>query len=156
MVKEQGTVVLVGDNGVWVETLRKSACSGCKARKGCGQHLADKYAAKSSKGYVKAASDWSFSEGDRVIIGIPEGALLRSSIIVYLLPLAFLMVSVGMSAFFQLNDAFTAFSCIAGLLAGFITLRLISKKESDLCDVRVIGLAPATLDPLEVKLANSS
>lgn len=39
MLTEQGVVSGVDSDGIWVETLKASACGQCSARAGCGQRL---------------------------------------------------------------------------------------------------------------------
>ncbi|WP_300492285.1 SoxR reducing system RseC family protein, partial [uncultured Alcanivorax sp.] len=39
MLLEQGTVVAVEADAIWVETVRASTCGACKAKAGCGHHL---------------------------------------------------------------------------------------------------------------------
>lgn len=50
---------------------------------------------------VRAISTLSLQTGDSVIIGLAEGALLRGSLLVYLLPMALLLVGalLGQAAF---------------------------------------------------------
>ena len=43
MILETGRIVAIEPEGVWVETIQKSACGSCKAEKGCGQSLINKW-----------------------------------------------------------------------------------------------------------------
>ncbi len=145
MIEEQGTVVSVSGDSVWVETLRKTSCSGCKLKSGCGQHLAEKYQLKKNNAYIKAECGLAVSEGDQVVVGIPEGALLRASALVYLLPLIFLMGTLWFSVFAQLSDVITMLVAGGGLLLGFLAVRLLSDRRSDLCRVKIIRIVPPLL-----------
>ena len=71
MVKEQGRVVAVEPDGVWIETLRRSACSSCAGKSGCGQHLAERSRqADPSLSYIKVSSARVLHEGDLVVVGM--------------------------------------------------------------------------------------
>lgn len=87
MIEEQGRVVAVESGAVWVETLRKSTCSSCSVKAGCGQGLLDQLGANGRRGYVRALSDLQLNVGDTVVIGVHEDLLVRGSLLVYLLPL---------------------------------------------------------------------
>ncbi|MET4708605.1 SoxR reducing system RseC family protein [Endozoicomonas lisbonensis] len=88
MIEEQGRVVTVEEGAVWVETIRKTTCSSCSARNGCGQHLAEKYKSSKTHSYIRAANETgsTIKEHDEVVIGIPEDSLMKASMVVYLLP----------------------------------------------------------------------
>lgn len=62
MLTETGRVIAIDDDGVWVETLKQSACHQCKARKGCGQKLLASTFANTSKLKVYFRSPTSFSQ----------------------------------------------------------------------------------------------
>lgn len=87
MIEEPGRVITVEAGAVWVETLRKSTCSSCSANAGCGQGMLDKLAIKRERGYVRALTSLQLAVGDSVVIGVREDALVRYSLLVYLLPL---------------------------------------------------------------------
>lgn len=87
MIEEQGCVVGVEQGAVWVETLRKSACSGCSNSVGCGQGLMDRLGVRGRHVTVRALSNLQLRVGDVVVIGVREGFLVRGSFLVYLLPL---------------------------------------------------------------------
>ena len=72
MIEEHGRVVSVETGAVRVETVRKSTCSSCNARNGCGQYLIEKYKSNHSHSCIRANADnLSIHEHDEVIIGIP-------------------------------------------------------------------------------------
>jgi sigma-E factor negative regulatory protein RseC len=142
MIEEEGRVVAVEKDAVWVETIRKSTCSSCTARNGCGQHLADKYRSKKSHSYIRAVSDISLEEDDKVVVGIPETALIKVSILVYLLPLVSMMSSLWLASWLGWGDPLIAASALAGLAAGFLPVRALGHQSSDMCRVKVIQVLP--------------
>ncbi|MDX1655042.1 MAG: SoxR reducing system RseC family protein [Candidatus Competibacteraceae bacterium] len=91
MIEEQAQVVEAGGGFAWVETQRQSACGSCNARSVCGSAaLARVLGQRRSR--VRVLSDLPLKPGDRVLIGLQEGALVRGSLVVYLLPLAALLL----------------------------------------------------------------
>ncbi|WOG25567.1 SoxR reducing system RseC family protein [Endozoicomonas sp. 8E] len=142
MIEEEGRVVAVEQGTVWVETIRKSTCSSCSVRNGCGQNLLEKYRSNKHQSYIQAINDFSIEENDQVIIGIPESALMRASFLVYLMPLAGMMGALWLATAVGWNDFFTALSAMTGLAAGFVPVRMLGQSTSDLCRVRVIKVLP--------------
>lgn len=142
MIEEKGRVVAVGQDDVWVETIRKSTCSSCSARNGCGQSLLERYRPNRQQSYIRAMNGFSIQENDQVVIGIPESALMRASVLVYLLPLIGMMGSIWLATVTGWNDFYTVLSAIAGLAVGFVPVRMRVQSTSDMCRVRVIKVLP--------------
>ncbi len=138
MIEEQGSVVTIDDDAVWVETERKTTCSSCSARHGCGQHLSEKYKPKNSHAYIKAACSLSLNEGDKVVIGIPETALMKASLLVYMLPLFTMMSGMWLASTLGLSDPGVLLITVASLLLGFFPVRKLGQQTGDMCRVKVI------------------
>ncbi len=90
MLREQGRVVAVEQEAVWVETIRSSVCGRCAAKAGCGQGMLGR--ASSGKGLIRVQSSTELAAtecaiDDYVDIELPESVILRGSLLVYLLPL---------------------------------------------------------------------
>ena len=153
MLQETGVVVEVVSDGLWVETYKKSSCSGCSAQKGCGQKLFIESATKPSrlKGtYIKAvfsesAQKHSWVAGDRAILGIEEGALVKSALVVYLIPLVSMVLfalvgaeipfgeTIESQSFTKTNDLGAILGALGGLISGGGVVRchaLFSKQKS--------------------------
>lgn len=90
MIEEQGRVVALTGDRAWVQTLSQSACQSCKVRAGCGQKLmADMTGAKVRQ--ICIDNPVHARVGDEVRLGIEESALLRASVLVYLVPVLALL-----------------------------------------------------------------
>lgn len=161
MVEEEGRVVTVEQDAVWVETIRKSTCSSCSARNGCGQHLIEKYRSSKSHSYIRATCSPSLSalslrENDRVVIGIPEAALVQASLLVYLLPLVSMIGSLWLASSLGLHDLVTALVALAGLGLGFIPVRLLGARTGDMCRVKVVRkLSSVQVEPELIPVSKS-
>ncbi|MRI34877.1 transcriptional regulator [Endozoicomonas sp. OPT23] len=138
MIEEQGRVVAVEEGTVWIETERKSTCSSCSAKNGCGQHLADKYRTKNTHSYIRATSALNLVEGSSVVVGIPEAALMKASVLAYLLPLLFMMAAIWGVNLSGMHELVAIPAALAGLTLGFVPAKILGGKASDICKVKVI------------------
>ena len=138
MIEEQGRVVAVEEGTVWVETERKSTCSSCSAKNGCGQHLVDKYRTKKTHSYIRASSNLDLNEGSTVIVGIPEASLMKASVLAYLLPLVFMMAAIWGVNLAGMHELVALPAALAGLVLGFIPARMLGDKAGDICKVTVV------------------
>lgn len=143
MIEEQGRVVGVERGCVWVETVRQSSCASCSARNGCGQHLSEKYKPDASLSYINAVSAIVLKKGDRVIVGIPEGSLLKASFLLYLFPLLLMMSGVWLLSLLVVADWVLALVAGILLLSGFSLVRVVGKRSADMCRVEVIRKLPS-------------
>ena len=105
----------VENDGVWVETIRSSACGRCAARAGCGQGVMSQWGL--GKGLIRAVESSQVLArdcgiGDTVDIELPERALLWSVFWVYTLPLCLALV------FTVLLNPKGELAAIAGFLFG--------------------------------------
>src|SRR5690606_26683622 len=105
------------EGAVWVETLRRSTCSACSASAGCGQGLMDKLGVGQRRGYVRALTDLQLAVGDGVVIGIREDLLVRSSLLVYLLPLLGLFAGAMLAQWLALAESFVILGGLSGLFS---------------------------------------
>ena len=100
MIEEQGRVVAREPGAIWVETVRAGTCSSCQARQGCGHSVINRQAA-GQRARLRVVTDLSFRDGDPVVIGVPEKAVLYGALWVYALPLALLFGGASGRAYTQ-------------------------------------------------------
>lgn len=156
MPVETGRVVAIEAGAVWVETIRRSACSGCAAQKGCGQALLDSGSDK-RRGRLRivpgALPTSQLSIDDEVVIDIADDTILRASLVAYAMPLS-AMVTGAIAAVQWLpgnEDLVAVFGACAGLLLGFALVRRHGVRhrgnpvfEPVLCGVSADCAKPAT------------
>lgn len=144
MIEEHGRVVAVERRAVWVETIRKTTCSSCSAKNGCGQHLVEKYKSNKSHSYIRATndSDSVIQKHDEVIIGLPEGSLMKASVVVYLLPLMCMLAVLWLTSFYNLSDLTAVILALFGLAVGLVPVRLFGQRAGDMCKVQVMKVIP--------------
>jgi len=126
MVEESARVVKVEKDTVWVQAIAKSACGSCQAQKGCGHSLLAKVGQKQIDLPVER-NGIHVQENDQVIIGVPEQAILRSSILMYGLPLLLMIVIALITSSIGLEEKLSVLLSFVGLLAGFIWINRQTK-----------------------------
>lgn len=95
VVEERGQVIEVSTAGAVVAVVQTSACQSCKARQGCGQAVLSEWGStdrQDAKNHFFIDSALNQTEqvlrpGDIVRLGIPEDALSRAAVWMYLWPL---------------------------------------------------------------------
>jgi sigma-E factor negative regulatory protein RseC len=146
MLTEHARVIAVEEDGLWVETLKLSACGACAAQKGCGQQLLHKY--MSDMTCIKARFferdvNTIWKSGDAVEIGVNENALVANALLVYLLPLVCLMAMVALTHALALPEWAVATSALAGLLFASSLIKyfypFLLKRKLRSLDVVVLG-----------------
>ena len=92
MITEQARVVKVGPSGELVlEVQRQTACGNCEVQGACGVGAIGRLLGV-RKPQLTLPGNRSVKTGDIVTIGIPEGALVKTSLAIYLLPLIALLI----------------------------------------------------------------
>ncbi|EZQ18804.1 transcriptional regulator [Pseudomonas sp. G11-1] len=122
MIEEQARVLSVEQGAVWVETIRRSACSSCQARAGCGQSLLQRLGG-ARRGLIRALDDRACRVGEEVVIGIPENAMLRGSSLIYMVPLLGLFSFALLAQVFGAGEPSIILAGFSGLGLGFVAMR---------------------------------
>ncbi len=132
MIEENG--VVVGLKGEWaiVKPITSGGCSSCSANQGCGTaSLARFFGQRQQQHY--AHNPLHAKPGDRVVMGLEEKALVSGSLLMYLLPLLFMI----MGAIFLSNwvtipgwgaDAMASLGLGMGLVLGLGITRGLSNR----------------------------
>lgn len=131
MIEETGRVAAVEPGFAWVETRRQSSCGSCSARSGCGTSVLSRVLGQRTV-RVRALDRIGAAVGDEVILGLDDGALLRGSFAVYMVPLLALiagaLIAETVAPQWGFGDGLVMLGGVAGLAAGFLWLRLFSRR----------------------------
>ncbi len=129
MLETRATVVESRDRTTWVVAADVSSCEQCNG-KGCGSSkVAQLFCSKPRRFEVE--NSIGAVVGDEVIISVADGAVLQGIGLLYLLPLALMVILGGIADFMHAGDASVAVGAIAGLLLGFAFARLVSASRSN-------------------------
>lgn len=120
MVEGVARVVAVDGAKVWLEAESMSACAGCAAKAGCGTSAQP---SRRTPRRFAATNDLDARIGERMVVGIPENALLRASATAYLVPLLAMIVAAVAASGLGGGDGAAALAAVAGLAAGLAFAR---------------------------------
>ncbi|OUD14300.1 SoxR reducing system RseC family protein [Thioflexithrix psekupsensis] len=136
MIEEYGVVVEVSDTYAWIKTQRQSSCGHCSSSSGCGtatlaQVLGQKY------NEIRVMNHLQVQVGDHVVIGLEEQALVRSSLLLYLLPLLTLFTaavaveSLASIGLFAADERYSLLGGLLGFVGGLLGVRWWSQRLAD-------------------------
>ena len=132
MIEEQAIVTGLDGNWAMVKMQRQSACSSCELSSGCGTGAIGRLLGHRSKP-VMIKNQYQLKQGDSVVLGLPDDAFLKASLLIYGLPLLGLMVG-GMLAnlSFGESELLVIIFAAAGLVTGLqVSARLANKRYSN-------------------------
>ena len=142
MIEREVQVVEVMDDHVWVEAQKTSACSHCSVSSSCGTSVLSKWMQKKNRILLSKTLD--LHAGDRLIVGVTENDLLKVSILVYLLPIIFVLVAAVLVSNYTNNQGLIALSGLVGLGTGFYISRRSTGGECPVVLLRKVS----NLDPV--------
>ena len=130
MITEKASVVAVKGEFAWVETQRQTACAGCEAQKGCGTGLWARFFGQKVN-RMKVMNPVGADVGDQVVLGLEDAVLVKTSIAVYGVPLALMLLGAGLGDMLAadpgsdtiLSDWISVVFAGIGLLAGLSWLK---------------------------------
>ena len=122
---EERAVILSLDNvtsNAILEIERQNACGLCGQTRGCGNSIWGKLFAHQSNAF-KAQNRINAKVGDSVIVGINEQALLKSAVLLYIMPLVTLFIgAILMQQIFKTN-AYAMLGALLGLVLGLLWVK---------------------------------
>jgi sigma-E factor negative regulatory protein RseC len=128
MIEESGQVVAVEGDFIWVQTRPRSSCSACHVGSDCGTStLARWFGQRSNR--VRVRNTLNLQEGQGAVIGIHESALLKASLIAYLMPMLSMVVSAMMAAAQGAGDGVVALYSLLGLGLGLLILQRLGNGQ---------------------------
>ena len=122
MIEEQAIVTGLDGDLAMIQMQRHSACSHCELSKGCGTGAIGRMLGHRSKP-LAIRNNFNLKVGDSVLLGLPDKAFLKASLLIYGLPLIALM---GGGLLAQWAVAESELSVIIFSTVGFITALSLS------------------------------
>ena len=133
MIEEQAFVVELEEGFAWVERERSSSCGSCAANKGCGTATLQKVMGN-KRSRIRAINQANAKVGQQVVVGLEEQALLKGSLLAYIMPLLMMFVGALLCEMVFAVEGLTILGGVAGLAIGFFLLMRLSHKVA--CDER--------------------
>lgn len=131
MMEQDATVLASEGDSAQVEIARTPACSGCAEQAACGTAAVGKWLSR-RRLEVRVHNPIGALPGDRVVIGISEGALTWASVAAYLVPVLGLLLGAGTAQALLDSGAGEAAVIVgggAGLAAGLAWLAGFAKRR---------------------------
>jgi len=128
MVEEIATVVQVETAGVWLQTKVVSSCQSCSAQDSCTSGVVAKAMTRRDYRFFlqHTAVDPELLVGQQVRIGIAEDVLVKSALLVYLLPLLLFITALGLAFYAGWGEGGQLLVAITGGIAGMCLARKLS------------------------------
>jgi len=117
MLTESARVIRRDGDRVELELQRVSACDNCELGQGCGTGALGRLLGRRSRPLV-IETDQDCHAGDRVMLALPESALVRASLLLYGLPLLGLLLGGLVAMLFALAEWLVVAAAGLGLFAG--------------------------------------
>lgn len=120
-----------GDNWVWLDIQRKTACHNCESTGSCGTSLLNDYFANRAQP-LRLPNPGHLQVGQHIKVGIQERALLQASALIYLLPLLLMFVAGALGEFLlpALGEGFVLLTAGGGFALGFVLLRRFPAQQA--------------------------
>lgn len=136
MIEEQAQVIAVKGDRLILQAQTQSACGSCSASQGCGTSLLSKVIGRKFTRF-QAENNVNAMVGDVVVVGIPEDALLKGSLVMYIVPVFAMLIFALLADFFllaatQSRDLMIAISAIIGLVFGSLLSRWYFQRRSSI------------------------
>jgi sigma-E factor negative regulatory protein RseC len=146
MLQTRAIVIRLEGRDALVESTQGGGCGNCDSEGGCGSgKLSQLFCSEPRRFRVR--NEGNAQVGSLVDVVVPEGVLLNSALLMYILPLLMLlfgaMVGSKLTPDAASVDAYSAMGALAGLAAGFFLVKFISSRR------RLSASAQPVVLPLE-------
>lgn len=135
MLTESARVIRRDGNRVELQLQRVSACGDCELSQGCGTGALGRLLGRRSRPLV-IETDQDCHAGDRVVLAMPESALVSASLLLYGLPLLGLLLGGLVAMLFALAEWLVVVAAGCGLFAGCKVAARVAKR------IELAGQAP--------------
>ena len=127
MIEQVAHVFAIDKTTVWIDTLRVATCDSCT----CGQRLLNqsKNTAR-SRIELPVPQDMILNVGDEVVLGIPQKAFIKASLLTFAMPLLTLLASASIARWVGFSEPLTVVAALLGLGLGLLLLRWFSQTEA--------------------------
>lgn len=113
MLEQHARVVHSSEQGVWVKASDPAGCGVC-AGQGCASRRIAELFQREARQY-QVESRFPLFAGDSVIVGMPEGSVLRSALTLYGMPLLLMMAGALLAQLGWAGDAGAVAGAVLGL-----------------------------------------
>lgn len=121
MLEQTAEVIKTAPDGIWVQAVEPSGCGTC-AGQGCSsRRIAELFQRKPRHFLVDC--DLSLAPGDRVVLGIADGSVLKSALRAYGLPWGLMLSGALLAQAVRPGDGAALVGMLLGGMAGWLAAR---------------------------------
>jgi sigma-E factor negative regulatory protein RseC len=126
MIEEQAVVIKASKERVTLEVVRDKPCGLCGQVRGCGNSIWGKIFSHQS-GHIETRNDLNAKLGDVVILGIDETLMLKSSLMLYGVPLLLMFLGMVIANSFakEMVELYTLVGAVTGLFFGVVMIKRV-------------------------------
>jgi len=121
MLEQTAEVIKTAADGIWVQAVEPSGCGTCGGQGCASRRIAEMFQRKPRHFLVDC--DLSLAPGDRIVVGIARGSVLRSALRAYGLPLGLMLAGALLAQAVQPGDGPAVVGMLLGGVAGWLTAR---------------------------------
>jgi len=142
---EKARVLAVDSDSLWVETFQVSTCGQCAANNACGQGVLGKWFSRGPQCFriscEKGEADL-LTVGQWVDIAIQDSAIIKASMISYLLPLLGLIAGAALAESLKSSELVVLIAAAGGFFGSlFLSHRInVAKRNDSLYQPRLLGI----------------
>ena len=126
MIEEEAIVIKASKENVILEVVRSKPCGLCGQVRGCGNSIWGKIFSHQS-GHIETRNDLNAKLGDVVILGIDETLMLKSSLMLYGVPLLLMFLGMVIANSFakEMVELYTLVGAVTGLFFGVVMIKRV-------------------------------
>jgi sigma-E factor negative regulatory protein RseC len=131
-LETRAVVVKIDGQHALVKADQADGCEQC-AGKGCGAGKLSRLFCSKPR-HFQVYNPINASVGDEVIVSVAEGAVMRGIGLVYLMPLALLVIGATLGSFWSQpgqSDSYAAVGALFGLVVGFAFAKWVSLQQGE-------------------------
>ena len=121
MLEQTAEVVRTASDGVWVQAVEPSGCGTCGGQGCSSRRIAELFQRKPRNFLVDC--DLALAPGDRVVVGIAEGSVLKSALRAYGLPLGLMLAGALLAQILFQGDGHALAGMLLGGVVGWLAAR---------------------------------
>lgn len=121
MLEQTAQVTRTAPDGIWVQAVEPSGCGTCGGQGCSSRRIAELFQRKPRHFLVDC--DLSLAPGDRVVVGIAHGSVLKSALRVYGLPLVLMLAGALLAHGILPGDGPALMGMLLGGVVGWLATR---------------------------------
>lgn len=121
MLEQTAQVTRTAPDGIWVQAVEPSGCGTCGGQGCSSRRIAELFQRKPRHFLVDC--DLSLAPGDRVVVGIAHGSVLKSALRAYGLPLVLMLAGALLAHGILPGDGPALMGMLLGAVVGWLAAR---------------------------------